>query len=337
VTRPTWRARHPRIAAALPLAIAGVLLAGGGFAGGVAAGWSVAARALLPASAERATPAPVRPDVVNASVVMPDVRGLGPDEAQQVIADAGIDVATVTVTSQPAAGPSGVIVAQTPAFGAVQPAKVTLIVSAPAAVPDAIGKDAAPVLAELDGLGAQIRRTGVYIPGTRVGTVTAISPAAGSPLPHIVDLTVTAAPTTIALGALGDDGDCRRVDAPEMDSRTWTDAIACDSSAGGDTSTWTFNGRVGDVTGTLGISDDSEAGSTATVVLLADGRPVGSYVLRRGQSTAFTVTVSGATTFSIASTSTSSGSGSGSGSPPTVIAGGLLARGSSADISALSR
>jgi len=328
--RPSWRHRHPRLTGLILPTVGAVLVLGGVFGAGAALGWTAASTALLPSAAETATAAPVpSAQGYDSSVLMPDVRGLDPNDAEQVLADAGIRVAIVSVTTRPAAGPSGVVIAQTPAFGAPSPASVSLVVSAPAAVPVAVGHDAADVLKELSDLGAQVKRIAVYVPGAAAGTVTAIDPATGSPLPEIVSITVTAAPATVALSTLSIDGDCGASSSASVDGTTVANAVTCSSSSGGSTGSWSLRKLVGDIVGTVGISDSSDSGSTATVQFIADGTVIGSYSVTRGAPVSFTLPTSGVSTLVVRSQSTTSGSS------PDIVLGGFTGRGSTADIATL--
>ncbi len=321
------RGRLPRW---IPLAGIAVIAAVGLFGGGFATGWITSNTVVTSASKEHVSVPTSAPSIAgyDASVYMPDVRGLAPDDAQQVLADAGIDVATVTVTKRPAAGPSGIVIAQVPAFGAPSPATVSLIVSAPATVPTAVGQGAADVIKKLSDLGAQVQRVDVFVPDATVGTVTAISPSAGAALPAVVTLTVTAAPAVVNLATLSISGDCDETDSATMGGKTWTKAVSCDSSSSGDSGTWSINTAAGEVTGTLGISDSESSGASATVQIIGDGRVLGNYNLTSGTPVEFTLKTPGVTTLTIVASSPS-------GTSPAIIVGDFSALGSSASIATL--
>ena len=264
----------------------------------------------------------------DASTFMPDVRGITPDVAEQVLADAGIDVATVTKTTRAAAGQSGLVIAQTPAFGAGDPAVVSLIVSSPASVPNVIGQNATEAITLLNTFGGQIDRQPVYIPGAALGKVTTIDPAAGSPLPGIVTIRVTAAPATLNLATRDIDGSCSHASSIRMNGKDWTDAVSCRSSGTGMVAEWLLDKRVEDVTGTLGIVDSAGSGASAVVQIFADGKVIGTYPVAYGTSVPFTVTTRGAITLTLQTQSTS-------GDTPDVVVGDFTARGSAAEIATL--
>jgi hypothetical protein len=312
--------------------IAGVLLAVavGVFGGGFATGWIASNHLVteIPSGvAPTATPGPSF-NAYSASVLMPDVRGMKPDDAKQVLADAGIDVATVSVTSRASAGTSGLVIAQVPAFGASAPARVSLVVSSPATVPNVVGGDTASVIIVLTALGAQVQRVSIYVPGAPVGKVTQIEPAAGSPLPELVTLTVTTAPSSVNLATINPAGDCEEADTATADGTDFKDAVTCTSSPDGDSGSWALNQLVGTVTGTLGIADSEDGNSSATVQILADGKVLGTFAVAYGTPTNFTLNTPGVTQLTVTSVS-SSGSG------PEVVIGNFTALGSSANIATL--
>jgi PASTA domain len=322
--------RQRRLPRWVPVAAIALVAALGLFGGGFATGWITSNNVVTSATREHVSVPTSAPSIAgyDASVYMPDVRGLSPDDAQQVLADAGIDVATVTVTKRPAAGPSGIVIAQVPAFGAPSPATVSLMVSAPATVPTAVGQGAADVIKKLTDLGAQVQRVDVFVPDATVGMVTAISPAAGAALPAVVTLTVTAAPAVVNLATLSISGDCDETGSATMGGKTWTKAVSCDSSSSGDSATWSVNNVAGEVTGTVGISDSESSGSSATVQILGDGRVLGSYNLTSGTPVEFTLKTPGVTTLTVVCSSPS-------GTSPAIIVGDFSALGSSAGIKTL--
>lgn len=297
---------------------------------GFASGWVAAnnfAVSTSPVAIE--TPTTDKPaDEFTSSILMPDVRGLTPDEAGQVLADAGIDIEAVTQTEQPAAGESGLVIAQTPAFGAGDPPVVSLTISAEAKVPDVIGKSDSDAIALLNTFGGQIDRQPVYVPGAALGEVIDITPAAGKTLPEIVTIRVTAAPVTVNLSTLEFDGSCSNAGSVLMDGTDWTDAVSCSSSIDGLAAEWLLNKKADEVTGTLGFSDDAETGSSATVQVIADGKTLGTYPLTSGTVVPFTLPATGTTKLTLHVQSTDA-------LAPEVIVGDFTALGSAAAIATL--
>ena len=313
-------------------AIAGIALVGsaGLFGAGFGTGWIVS-NGVAAGGADRGTNLPTAaPNIpgFNAAVLMPDVRGLAPDDAKQVLADAGIDVATVTVNTRPSAGLSGLVIAQVPAFGVGDPPTVSLLVSAPATVPNVVGQSATDAITNLNILGAQIRRLSVFVPGSAVGIVTTTDPAPGAPLPEIVTLSVTAAPASVNLATLHITGDCNESDTVAMNGKDWSKAAVCSSSPSGSSASWTVSKAVDQVSGTLGITDNESPGATATVQIMGDGVVLGTYILVRGTPAPFALITTGIGTLSVKCVSTTF--------RPAVVVGDFTALGSSAAIATLS-
>jgi hypothetical protein len=143
-----------------------------------------------------------------------------------------------------------------------------------------------------------------------------------------VTLTVTAAPAVVNLATLRISGDCEETGSATMGGKTWTNAATCQSSASGDSGTWSVDKAAGEVTGTLGIADSESSGSSATVQILGDGKVLGSYVLTSGTPVEFTLKTPGVTTLTVVSSAPS-------GTSPAIILGDFSALGSSASIATL--
>jgi hypothetical protein len=323
-----FRRRLPRLAlfaGAVVLAAAAVL------GGGVALGWRIATDVVL-----AGTPNP-QPTVIevpvssgDTGIQMPDVRGLTPDDALQVLADAGIAVELVESTTRPAAGESGVVIEQVPAFGSASPSPVELVISGPAAVPAIVGIDVDEAISQLRELGAQIVRVGVYDPDAVVDIVTVVEPAAGSPLPESVTITVTEAASAIHFANLDSDGDCGADDEITMDGRIWKPAVVCSSSTSGRTGRWSLGNAVDEVIGRVGIPDDEGPGASATVAILADGVALGTYTVVYGETQAFNFRTTGVIELTVVVTSVGD-------TRPQIAFGDFVAQGSSAAIAGLTR
>ena len=326
---------RPAVVRVLALVGVAVLTVVGIFGVGFATGWIVSGNIDLShvsASHRAATPAPTIAGF-GSSILMPDVRGLAPDAAKQVLADAGIDVATVMLAVQPAAGQSGIVIAQTPAFGAAAPPTVALVVSAATVVPSVVGQPATTAIGQLTKLGAQINRVSVYVPKAAIGDVVAIDPAPGAALPDIVILSVTAPPATATFASLPASGNCRSSRSVHMNDKDWTDAVLCSVSLGVQTGEWSLNKEVDEITGTLGLADSTGSGSsvsaqTASVQIVADSVVIGTYTVGSGTPTTFTLTTTGRTTLALRNQSVSGGSAD-------LVIGDFTARGSSAAITSL--
>jgi Uncharacterized protein conserved in bacteria len=223
------------------------------------------------------------PGSLTGNSVMPDVRGLDPETALQVLADAGVPVAGVTTTERPAAGPSGVILAQTPVFGTIDPTEVLLVVSAPAAVPEVVGLEVGEAASLLIELGARVDRIEIFDPDAEVGVVTAVDPVAGSDLPEVVRVTVTAEPGTARLSQLSFRGNCSTTSRLTMDGVQYAHGLECSASTAGRETTWQFGKAATVLEGTVGVPDDAEPGTSVGVRILGDGAELGNYTVAYGE------------------------------------------------------
>eukprot|EP01133_Synstelium_polycarpum_P030211 gene30211-37344_t len=118
-----------------------------------------------------------------ASGAMPDLRSLGSDASKQILADSGIPVDRVEVTTRAAAGRPGIVIEQTPPFGSSDTAKVTLVVSTSAQVPVIENRSATEVISELQELGAQVIVKSRYQPDAVRDGALDVDPPVGAPIP----------------------------------------------------------------------------------------------------------------------------------------------------------
>lgn len=309
---PTPPTRGPLRARLLSIALRGGAIALGGIAVlicGFTLGWTTATGTVV-ANSENPDPQVVEVPISSISddVSMPDVRGLDPDGAMQVLADSGIDVAGVVTTARPAAGESGVIIGQVPAFGTIRPTQVELVVSATTTMPSLVGHNEEDAMTTLRDLSARVDRVGVYLPGEPVGLVVATSPASGELLPAGVTLTITEAPAAVSFTNLASTGSCAGTDAIEIDGKQWPSGVNCPSSASGRSSSWALEGALEVVSGTIGVLDGLSSDAAARVQILADGVVLDGFDLTSGMSRQFEIDVSGVTTLSITVTTLSAGS-----------------------------
>ncbi|WP_105034641.1 NPCBM/NEW2 domain-containing protein [Cryobacterium aureum] len=297
------------VAAASVLAL---MLASG--AGGVFAGWAVANH-LVVAEVSRTSPEVITvalPEYQPGDVaIMPDVRGLDTERAMQAIVDAGVPAELIQVATRPAAGVVGVIVQQTPVFGAENPTSVTILESTPAIVPDFAGRPAAEIIDELQGMGARVEQTRQYVPGAVIGTVTSIVPAPGSALPESVAIVIADSASRVSLDDIDPaKGSTSFGSTQSVGGQDYDDAVTISAGPDTETVTWTLGGHVAEVTGSLGLEDDQYNDESITVVVLADGTEIARYALAEGPPVAFSWLVSGVTTLSVQVTSAESDYGS---------------------------
>lgn len=298
---------------------------------GIAMGW-VAATATVVASSENRDPQVVQVPLsaVSDDVLMPDVRGLDPDSAMQVLADAGVDIAAVRTTDRPAAGESGVVIEQVPAFGASRPAEVVLVVSAPATMPSLVGQNADEAMVTLRELSARVDTVGVYRPGEVVGLIVSTDPAFGEIMPPGVTLIVTEAPSSVDFAALSSVGSCDPAESLQINGKQLATGVSCSGSTSGRTNTWELGGALEVISGTIGITDGSSPGTAVRIDIVADGAVLGSFDLTSGISRQFEFNVSEVQSLVVTVTTLSSGS-------PTVGIGDFFGLGTAEKINGLPR
>lgn len=297
-------AAHPRRTRVAIIALYTVALLGIG----IVLGWLAVSRA-DPAE----TAAPPAPDVVtsDASVLMPDVRGLPEQTARTALVDADIPADRLVVEYRPAAGASGVVVTQDPAYGAADPQRVTLTISAPAAIPDLSGQTEQGATAELASLGARVEVQRRYQPGATTGTVIASSPTPGEPIGDSVVLTIAEPPGSAFLNQLGTiDGSpsCRKAEAV-VAGRQYPNSVTCAAGRDGEDYIWLLAGKVDQFQGLIGVADDGAQDAAADVTVLVDGRQVATGRVSYTSPLAVDVPVQGGTQLQVRLTNPSGGSG----------------------------
>lgn len=305
MSMPDPEDRHPRRPAARTLIFAGaasavialVLSAG-------VAGWAVANASLptLRGGLDTETVYISVPEYDSGSGTrMPDVRGLPRAEAVQVLTDAGIPAALVSLTVRPAAGPADVVVQQTPVFGTVDPAVVELVVSESAAIPDLIGQDATQAIAQLYRLGARVVQVREYVPELAPGLVAAVSPAPGDPVPASVNVTVSDSPTELPLSdldpALGSAGS---KDQLLVSGRLRDSALSLSAGWSSPTTVgWSLGAHAVTLAGAFALADDGDDGVEMVVVARRDGQELGTYTISKGSTVPFEWDLRGATTLTL--------------------------------------
>jgi hypothetical protein len=284
--QPSRRLSWRRFAAiGLTLIVLGV------FAGGFAAGW--ASRAAVGGAAGAASEVDVIAAPTGAGAIdvpLPDVRGLAAVDAQQAMADAGLSPGVITVEDTPSAQPAGTVVRQDPIGGTANAERVTLFVSVPGQVPALVGQQADDADQTLIDLGVRVQHQQVYDPSIAEGTVTALDPPAGSPLPLEVTLTVAGPASSIFVSDLDAiQGGCSRGPAA-INGTTYQDSLSCSPSSYGDdeqVTTFLLDRLTSSVEGVIGVDDESDPGLTVDVRLVGDGRVLFTGTLRYGEASTF--------------------------------------------------
>ena len=215
-------------------------------------------------------------------VVLPDVVLLAQADAENALADAGVDLSIVTSKQVPWAGAAGLVVGQEPRRGVRDPKAITLSVSRPTTVPKAVGLAGADVQATLDDLGAEVVRISVYQPGAKVGQVLAIEPGSGAPLPDRVVLRVAGEPAAVYLDAISaQTGGCSS-ESLELGGRTFDHAMRC-SSGSGDTPSETSYALGGGIDRLETSVAGADGGQPVRLRILLDGKVLATTTLTPGK------------------------------------------------------
>ncbi len=236
---------------------------------------------------------------------MPDVRGLNQATAEQVLADAGVKVATVGFEPVPWAGTPGQVVEQSPVAGTENPADIRITVSKQAIVPGIKGRTAAEVTAELSALGVEVLYTSQYRAGAAGGSVLGIDPAPGKALPDRVTLTVAQTPGSVMLSTISAINGGGQTGSVDLDGTSYPSSTVFDAYTEAADHEWLISRVVDSVEGTVGIPDTSDPDASAKVEVLADGTLVERLTVRYGKTVTMRATVTGALRLSFRITSTS--------------------------------
>lgn len=277
--RRKWRLGERPLFWAAVLGILALVLASG------AGGWWLADQTLVASANSHPTTATAAPVSLGDGLTMPDVRGLTRNDATQVLADAGIPASAVAFEDSPSAAPQGVVVTQTPVFGARNPAKVTLGVAIPATMPNLAGKSRADAVTTLSALGVTVSVAFAYSRDSTPGTVTGSNPAPGVPLGLDATITVAGASATIPLSSVKTLHDeCSTGSSVTVGGTDYPSSILCQPNAGTEQAVWLTQGKADRLTGTLGMPDTVAPGSSAHVQILANGSPILDQQITYGQT-----------------------------------------------------
>ena len=268
----TPRDRHPGrgwfVGTVCGLELALVLVSG-------ASGWWLANRTLI-ASQQSVRVDDTVPATLVTDAQMPDVRGLDRATAEQVLADSGIEFASITIYDAPSVDEPGLVVEQSPAFGATDVATVELGLAVPVTMPDLVGMSQDEAVATLSGLGAGVDVVFGYAKDVRAGVVMSESPKVGEPLGQSAVVTIATAGSTVPLGQLeAIDNRCGSEANIAMDGRDYTSAVICrrNTSSASDP-TWILSGSADRFTATVGVPDDGVPGTSIAYEVLLDGTVV---------------------------------------------------------------
>ncbi|GAB3198059.1 hypothetical protein GCM10027261_24630 [Geodermatophilus arenarius] len=285
------------------LLLLGVLVLGAGI------GWTTHAAVDRPDLADTTVQVVDAPtDDAGTAAEVPDVRGLALVDARQALADAGLDPAALSTVDTPSALPAGSVVRQDPVGGSPGAGPVTLYVAVSGTVPALVATDGDAAVATLTELGVAARVVRTYDPAVAEGTVLALDPPAGSPLPKELQLTVAGPPSSVFLTDLDAEGGCGIGEAAS-NGTTYGHALSCSAGSSPRRTTYLLDRLGTTVEGTVGVLDRGDAGFTGSVVVRGDGRELFRADVRFGAATPFAVPVGGVLqlTVEVVATSTTSG------------------------------
>lgn len=242
-----------------------------------------------------------------AAVVMPDVVGLDKASALEAISSSGLDPSKVRFTTKPYAAPAASIVAQDPLGGTTGPSAVTLAIAGSAKMPAVAGLPADAAEAKLQDVGAVVQMHQVYARGVAVGSVISSIPAAGAPLTGPVTLSVSSAPAALFLTDLSPQQlDCS-TGSQTLDGKAFDHSVSCTSSSTPEMASWSLAKQTDGVVLTLGLSPDSDALATGTVLVLADGKVVRTLHTAYGPPRSYTLPLQGVSQLTFQTTGTGTG------------------------------
>ena len=293
------------------LAVFGVvLLLLGVLALGAGIGWTTHAAVDRPDLADTTVQVVAAPtDAAGGPAEVPDVRGLALVDAQQALADAGLDPAALSTVDAPSALDAGSVVRQDPVGGSPASGPVTLFVAVSGTVPALVGTAVDAAVAALTELGVAARVVQTYDPAVAEGTVLALDPPAGSALPKDLQVTVAGPPSSVFLTDLDAQGGCSTGEAAS-NGTTYTHALTCSAGSAPRATTYLLDRLGTTLDGTLGVLDRGDTGFTGRVVVRGDGRELFSGDVRFGAATPFSVPVGGVLQLSVEVVATSGTSGS---------------------------
>lgn len=224
-----------------------------------------------------------------AVATMPDLLGLTADTVARVLADAGV-TAEVSTAAEPAAGPEGIVVGQSPSPGEEVSGSISLTVSEPALAPDTIGMPIGDARRLVEGFGAVVQVVREVDPSVAAGTVLSVSPAVGEPVGPVVTMVVADAGDALTLSAIDftDETGCATTQKAMLNGIAVQDSIYCRVQDGNAGAEWVLSRRVAALEATVGTSDTGEPGR-ATVRVFGDGALLAETRAVYGETTALKV------------------------------------------------
>lgn len=208
----------------------------------------------------------------------PNVLGLGAEEAQRVLSDAGVELSRVEIREVPYVGPEELVVRQSPASGAkVGDERVVLAVSGAATMPELAGESEGDAKAALAEIGAPVTVVDRYQPGAAEGTVLSSDPASGEPVTGRVLLYAAEPLSSVYLTELEPiASNCRSAEEGVIAGTTESEAVICQPEHGKTPrgATYALGGGVESFEAELGLDDRGNPDAPVAIRIYADGELV---------------------------------------------------------------
>lgn len=255
---------------------------------------------------------------------MPSLVGLNRDAAVAAIGDAGVSGITIDYRDKPAAGPTGTVIAQTPAAGVAVTDGIELTLSVPAPMPALKGVPNRDARTTLEDLGAIVTVESVVDPAAPAGTVLRTDPAEGQPMPSSVTMVVADPGDALSLSTVStvSSSSCSTSSSASVAGKTLSNNVTCTpGSSKKAEAEYAINRNATLLEATVG-TDDTKGKGGATVTIYGDDRPLKTVNVGLGRSEDIRVDVRNMMRLRIVVTS---GGGDDS---PTVVLGDARLRGS---------
>lgn len=213
-------------------------------------------------------------------IFTPDVIGLDTTTARRVLVDAGLS-GDMTIIDTPAAGPEGIIRAQNPEPGGVAD-PVEIFVSAAVDIPELAGMTIDDARTALEDYDVQIRLVREVDPSVDSGQVLNSEPAAGEPLPTIIELTISDEGSWVWLNnvSVNDrEGSCASINDLVAAGVRFDVALECTEPSTNDGFLeYSLDGRAIRISGSLTLRD-AAPDSQMSVTITGDGVELGAFTL----------------------------------------------------------
>jgi hypothetical protein len=231
--------------------------------------------------------------------VMPDLRGLPEDVALEVLADAVPGADPPVLQTRPWAGNVGTVIEQRPAFGAVDPVAVSLVIAEAAQVPEVVGRDLDEVVDEFEALGTRVEVVRRFEAGTDTDIVLDIAPEPGEPVPDAVTVVASERASTMFLATVPAVDSWCSSGEQAVDGIRYAQALTCDVGFEAMRYAWLLNRSVESIEGTIGLPDTGTTDVEVAVRFLLDGEVIGSQAVSWGQSYPIELPTSGGLRFEV--------------------------------------